>query len=721
MTELLYWHPDYNVYNLENKLILLLSDRDSYCFSLTECPVLNEVDKGLSTNALLDDITDFENSAYNLYFIQDLIKKGILSKDKKSRLNAKDLGGKKKISSDTVLTRANDIEPITPEENISFFKLSSFDRSIIDDWISVFLDSYHGSGLSTPLNVIFTDCFLDKALSSMIPLEKNWCIIKVNGENIWMTTLSTPDNPIDFSELQLQIRRNQPLRNFVEQLFPNEDHRYPLTENVNVLAECRANLVRLISDQLQSTEHTIGIINSSTYKVKHHYILPYYDKGFDFASQVHAPIVLSSRSTTYAKDGGSRTSSPEKTVALLMKLVSPISGIISHFIEPEKSTDELIKIYKTSYFKTPQTKLYDLLDNSSFLQLCMGKGVSHIQSQASALCEAIERQSAQYQSNEPYLLSRQSELPKRSFVFQELAPYSENQYDNFSNPDHPDTLLSQAAKPYKDSKIPWVSVFSLTRSEHVYLPLSTCFANTPFDDEKFGRWQSNGCAAGNNVEEAILQGLYELIERDASAIWWYNQVTRPEVDLTSIPADNLLKIKATLGKDIDFWVLDITTDTKIPTMVAIARHQTTQKYTLGFGCHLQTELAVQRALTELCQIMSVREQNSQLFHFDGIATGSYLYPDSQQTAVAPFASATDNLKKDIEAIVKQLSILGYETLALNYSRAHIPIKTVKVFVPGMCHIWPQLGNERLYQTPVQLGWQKEFKSETTIHQQALYI
>ena len=35
---------------------------------------------------------------------------------------------------------------------------------------------------------------------------------------------------------------------------------------------------------------------------------------------------------------------------------------------------------------------------------------------------------------------------------------------------------------------------------------------------------SNGCAAGNTREEAIVPGFLELVERDAYAIWWYNRL-----------------------------------------------------------------------------------------------------------------------------------------------------------------------------------------------------
>ena len=58
----------------------------------------------------------------------------------------------------------------------------------------------------------------------------------------------------------------------------------------------------------------------------------------------------------------------------------------------------------------------------------------------------------------------------------------------------------------------------------------------------FARADSNGCAAGSVLEEAVLQGLLELIERDAVALWWYNRLRRPAVDLES--ADDRIRLGA---------------------------------------------------------------------------------------------------------------------------------------------------------------------------------
>ncbi len=182
-----------------------------------------------------------------------------------------------------------------------------------------------------------------------------------------------------------------------------------------------------------------------------------------------------------------------------------------------------------------------------------------------------------------------------------MAPYSPNQYRKFSDQSHLDASKRQAALPYNDEAVHWIPCWSLSKRQQVYVPLSNCFANIPFADDRFGRWHSNGCAAGNTLEEAILQGLFELIERDATAIWWYNQVPRPVFGLSRISPDYFAPLHQTLADIHQYWVLDLTVDIGISVMAAIGKNKQSGGWVFGFGCHLQAELAAQRALAGLWQ------------------------------------------------------------------------------------------------------------------------
>src|SRR5262249_59246930 len=98
------------------------------------------------------------------------------------------------------------------------------------------------------------------------------------------------------------------------------------------------------------------------------------------------------------------------------------------------------------------------------------------------------------------------------------------------------------------------------------LPSAYCYIGYPLPEgHRFCRGDSNGCAAGNEPEEAILQGLLELVERDAVALWWYNRVRRPGLAIArsrTAYVDGLLDAFATLGRDV--WALDLTDDRGVP-------------------------------------------------------------------------------------------------------------------------------------------------------------
>ncbi len=97
----------------------------------------------------------------------------------------------------------------------------------------------------------------------------------------------------------------------------------------------------------------------------------------------------------------------------------------------------------------------------------------------------------------------------------------------------------------------------------------------------------NGCAAGVGREEAVLQALLELVERDACAIWWYNRLPRPVLQLDQIDDDYARRLQRhyrQLGWEI--WAIDLTHDLAIPVYAALAFEPQQQRYAIGFGCHL---------------------------------------------------------------------------------------------------------------------------------------
>ncbi len=306
-----------------------------------------------------------------------------------------------------------------------------------------------------------------------------------------------------------------------------------------------------------------------------------------------------------------------------------------------------------------------------------------------------------------------------------LAPFSARQYEQFRDPNPPFQIARQAVEPYDpETPLYWTLGHSLTRDESVYVPLTYCYDNTPFEDDRYVRWNSNGCAAGNTLAEAVLQGFLEAVERDAIAMWWYNKISRPEVELQSLSAVSIEPLHQSLDPDWYYWILDLTHDFNIPVMAAIGQYRDTASYRMGFGCHLDPEVACFRALTELCQLIAIEDRGNGAFDFSQIRPEPYLQPSMRlaPTDLSRFDVVDHpDICDDVRYCAEQTARLGLEFIVVNYTRPDLPIHTAKVIVPGLCHMWPQLGAERLYEVPVALGWRRSRLPEDQLNALALFV
>jgi ribosomal protein S12 methylthiotransferase accessory factor len=234
---------------------------------------------------------------------------------------------------------------------------------------------------------------------------------------------------------------------------------------------------------------------------------------------------------------------------------------------------------------------------------------------------------------------------------------------------------------------------------------------------------SNGNAAGNTLEEAILQGFMELVERDSIALWWYNRIQRPAVDLDSFDEPYLKALRDYYqSQNNELWVIDITSDLNIPSFAAIAivrgTNQTSESIALGFGTHFDPKIAILRAVTEVNQFLAMLSQHQTTKEFDNsdleywykeatLSNQPYLVPD-RSTKLRVYADYpkyySSDLKQDVLTCVEIAANHGLETLVLDQTRPDIGLSVVKVIVPGLRHFWCRFAAGRLYDVPVQMGW-----------------
>ncbi|GAC1362047.1 MAG: hypothetical protein NVSMB32_01940 [Actinomycetota bacterium] len=335
-----------------------------------------------------------------------------------------------------------------------------------------------------------------------------------------------------------------------------------------------------------------------------------------------------------------------------------------------------------------------------------------MQARASALCEGLERYSALFQGDEPRVRGCMTDLGKAAIDPNACMLFSPRQYEAR------DPVTAQFGRTFvpapfdADQEMDWTSVWSLTRDDPRLLPTAFCYFNYPAKPSNATCMGcSNGNAAGNTLEEAMLQGLLELVERDAIAMWWYNRLLRPRVNLDSFDLAYVQELREHLStRHVELWVLDLTSDLGIPVFAALSRWSDGRPddVQMGFGAHFEARIALLRAVTELNQKLV-----GTLSMATGATTGGfdlshhpYLGPAPEPGRVAGDFTGhwSDDLREDVLAFQALVESKGMEMLVLDQTRPDVGLPVVKVIVPGLRHFWPRFGPGRLFDVPVRLGW-----------------
>ncbi|WP_193102001.1 TOMM precursor leader peptide-binding protein [Burkholderia sp. Z1] len=444
----------------------------------------------------------------------------------------------------------------------------------------------------------------------------------------------------------------------------------------------------------------------------------------------HAPR-LADHAPLMRTDGGYRSADPQQVFERYAHLISPVSGAIAYLHPMPKRHAGLRKVYASGFLVCPAA----VPGSNRFDRLCSGKGRTDDQARASALCEALERFSSVYQGDEATLAGSIESLladPACDAVpihVNDLQQFSERQFDarDAINALNHDVRKQVPPRFTAHDVIDWTPAWSLVTGRRHLVPLSYCYAETPDSAQAHAACvhNPNGCAAGSSVDEAILQGMLELIERDAVAIWWYNRIPRPGIDLASFDDpyfDALVSEYAAFGWRL--WALDITTDLGVPTVAALAENPQDGRFSIGFGCHPDGQIAVQRALTEVNQLLDIAADAPHPWDRDKLLATGFLYPaNGVRCTTRATWQPTDaaSLPTALAHCVGRIAEAGMDVLVVDKTRPDIGLSVVQVIAPGLCHFWPRFGARRLYSVPVALGWRAQPCVEQELNPALLFL
>jgi oxazoline/thiazoline synthase len=427
------------------------------------------------------------------------------------------------------------------------------------------------------------------------------------------------------------------------------------------------------------------------------------------------PLELGEGAKLVMTSGGYRTVSSRATVARFRKHVSPLTGVVTKLERIEADLPMNTNYHATHNFSAPAQNVDELragLSGGSF-----GKGSTAEQAEASALMEAIERYSGIFQGDEIRLTRRFTDFaPGDAILPNDILLFSDAQARQEAGATDESAEMQNSPVGFdRSARIEWSPVWSLRDGRFKYVP--TTLAYFFYGGSDTFRADSNGCAAGNTIEEAIVQGFLELVERDAYAIWWYNRSQRAEVDLSQFNDSYVRDLHSQLadaGRKL--WVLDVTSDLGVPTYVAVLHWMQNgqENIEFGSGAHFDKRIALLRTLTELNQFLSIGMMGGgtgEKPSLDGVTPlhleeYPFLTPSSRPIVLPSLEAqvgALDNTRDQVLACVDLARRAGLDFLVLDQTRPDVGVPVVRVIVPGLRHFYQRFGPGRLYDVPVKLG------------------
>lgn len=382
---------------------------------------------------------------------------------------------------------------------------------------------------------------------------------------------------------------------------------------------------------------------------------------------------LQSCPKTYILDQD-KTIDPMSTVKKALERLSQCYDISHLRIEPRH--DEISGAYSFS-------SLSDQLQAS-------GKGLTAEQSQASAIMEFLERYSwlhFDYQDYDGYTVSSFDQIKAGPVPTVGLDFFFSNFIDLRERVD--------LEKAVVDIPMKWLKGVSLHDYSKFYYPLN--WYNYIFT--------SNGLATGNALEEAILQAMCEVIERENIFRLFGDNRIANDIDEQSFNNPLIKQVLTNAKKQgISLVIKDISFDLKVPTILVYGichndRFGLTHKG-CGYGTHPNPEKACIRALSEYFESYSLLKERQKKAEINwakllskvprrnfGFLT---LYnPDilNQRKKVIKISDLPDwsrkDIKDEIKAILKTLKQHRYEVVYMNKTHPQIGIPVVRIFIPGM--------------------------------------
>lgn len=361
----------------------------------------------------------------------------------------------------------------------------------------------------------------------------------------------------------------------------------------------------------------------------------------------------------------------------------------------------------------------------------------------------------------------------RQASYEQLAAAGESAVAPASLALYSDAQHAAAGFPFvpftDDLGVHWVRGHSVTHDRPTWVPASVVYVNWyvgPFADAPPTNYPFYaGIAAGPTFDDAVRSGLEEIIERDATMIWWANRHPLPVIEPPPRLAGLFDGEPAEHGQRA--WLIHLENAFGVPVLAGVVENIVEGNVAIGFAARPDPAEAALKAWAEALTLQEISRdlQQPDGLYWRAIRRGAkrqnfikpwradrrYLEdfrPDFHDVgdlecqlqvhldpraldAVRPWITSDERRPladvprlpdRSLATYRRLIETTGYEIVAVDVTTPDVAatgLRVVRTVVPGLVSNFPAAfpfnGHRRLQDEPVRLGWRDEPLSEDELN------
>ncbi|MFB6521201.1 YcaO-like family protein [Streptomyces sp. NPDC056401] len=289
---------------------------------------------------------------------------------------------------------------------------------------------------------------------------------------------------------------------------------------------------------------------------------------------------------------------------------------------------------------------------------------------------------------------------------------------------------------HADKSLPqrWVRGWSLSRSRPLWIPASYVwlFTDAQSIGERITHPISTGCAIHSDLHQALVNGICEVVERDAISLTWLQRLELPEIDVNGEPA---LREEQKRLRDgfVEYRFYDATSDLGVPAVYAMVLSDHNEDLSQLVMCaggpdpvDLVRKIYREAASSRIALQARRPAVPTDPRDFTSVLHGAIHMGRPEQRAAFDFLLARPRPTKrladvrrvpcseprdQLRWLVDRLAEAGAETIAVDITTSEarsVGFHSVRVLVPQLMplsfvHRARYLGHPRLYSAPTAMG------------------